>query len=276
MRGSITGGMVLGLHELGLAGAFDAVYGSSAGALNGMWFVSGRAADGIPCWKEPAFNRGLIRRRRALLGKPIVDVTGLVEHRYERASPGLYDAVLSSPTELHVIASDVATGEAVDLCSEIVDKATLQAALRASSALPLLAGPPVELGGRRLLDAGLSAAIPFRIAIAQGATHLLVLRSRRHGEAAKAPGPRSARLMDLLLSRIDPAVAHAFLTRAEREAQDEELLARHAGNPRLTPHILSVRPAPGSPAPSRLERDLEVVGGGLEAGRKAIREIFSP
>jgi predicted acylesterase/phospholipase RssA len=36
MRGAVSGGMALALHELGLAGAFDAAYGSSAGALNAM------------------------------------------------------------------------------------------------------------------------------------------------------------------------------------------------------------------------------------------------
>ncbi|MFL6374310.1 MAG: patatin-like phospholipase family protein [Pyrinomonadaceae bacterium] len=50
MRGAISGGMALGLHELGLQHAFDAAYGSSAGALNCMWLVSGRVPDGIPTW----------------------------------------------------------------------------------------------------------------------------------------------------------------------------------------------------------------------------------
>ena len=40
MRGAVSGGMALGLDELGLAGAFDAAYGSSAGTLNAMWLVS--------------------------------------------------------------------------------------------------------------------------------------------------------------------------------------------------------------------------------------------
>ena len=67
---------------------------------------------------------------------------------------------------LHPLATDVASGTAVDLHDRIVDEPTLRTALRASAALPLLAGPPVQLDGRRLLDAGLSAAIPFRAALA--------------------------------------------------------------------------------------------------------------
>jgi predicted patatin/cPLA2 family phospholipase len=272
MRGAVSGGMALGLHELGLAQSFDAAYGSSAGALNAMWLVSGRLPQGIPTWTDPALVGALIRPRRLVRGGPVVDVETLVERRYEQLSPGLFDAVLASATELHPIATDVRTGAAVDLHGEIADRAALRRALRASAALPLLAGPPVELDGRRLLDAGLSAAIPFRAALAGAPTHVLVLRSRRAGEVAQSPTRVAGALTARLLRRIDPAVAQAFLTRAEREAEDEALLDRHDADPALTPHVLSIRPAPGSPVPSRLERDIATIRAGLEAGRAAVRE----
>src|SRR3954470_4026228 len=270
MRGAVSGGMALALDELGLAHAFDAAYGSSAGTLNAMWLVSGRVRDGIPTWTHPGLVSELISRRRALRRRPVVDVRTLVEERYEQLSPGLFGAVLASSTELHPIATDVATGEPVDLHGEIADERTLRLALRASAALPLLAGEPVRLDGRPLIDAGLSAAIPFRAALADGATHVLVLRSRRSGEAAAAPGRLSGALTGRALRRIAPALETAFRTRAEREAEDEALLARHDADPSLTPAILSVRPAPDSPVPGRLERDIEVVRAGLEAGRAAV------
>jgi predicted patatin/cPLA2 family phospholipase len=269
MRGSVSGGMALALHELGLAGAFDAAYGSSAGALNAMWLVSGRLPDGIPTWTDPRLVHALIRRRRLLRGGPVVDVRTLVERRYEQLSPGLFAAVLAGRTELHPLATDVASGIAVDLHDRIVDEPTLRTALRASAALPLLAGPPVQLDGRRLLDAGLSAAIPFRAALAGGATHVLVLRSRRAGETAQPPTRLAGGVTARMLRRLDPAVAQAFLTRAEREAADEAVLARHDADPSLEPAVLSIRPAPGSPVPGRLERDVALISAGLEAGRAA-------
>jgi predicted patatin/cPLA2 family phospholipase len=270
MRGAVSGGMALGLDELGLSQAFDAAYGSSAGTLNAMWLVSGRVRDGIPTWTDPALVHELISRRRALLRRgPVVDVRRLVEERYERLSPGLFDAVLAGSTELHPIATAVDTGEAVDLHREIADPRSLRLALRASAALPVLAGPPVELRGRRLMDAGLSAAIPFRAALADGATHVLVLRSRRAGETAQVPGRLSGALTARALRRLAPALEAGFRTRAEREAEDEALLARHDADPALEPAILSVRPAPGSAVPARLERDVDVIRAGLEAGRVA-------
>jgi predicted patatin/cPLA2 family phospholipase len=271
MRGAVSGGMALGLDELGLAGAFDAAYGSSAGTLNAMWLLSGRVRDGIPTWTDPALVNELISRRRIVGRRPIVDVEALVERRYEQLSPGLFEAVLRARGELHPIATDVATGRAVDLHRHISDAASLRRAVRASATLPLLAGPPVEFGGARYLDAGLSAAIPIGAALEDGATHVLLLRSRRQGEVVTQPTGASARIMTRMLGRIDPAVARALLTRAERELADEALLARHDQDAGMTPHILSVRPAPGSPVPGRLERDINVVRAGLEAGRQAVR-----
>src|SRR4051794_18665162 len=271
MRGAVSGGMALGLDELGLAGAFDAAYGSSAGTLNAMWLVSGRVRDGIPTWTDPELVHELISRRRAVLRRgPVVDVRTLVEERYEQLSPGLFDAVLASGTELHPVATDLQTGDAVDLHDQVADPRTLRLALRASAALPLLAGPPVALDGRRLIDAGLSAAIPFRAALADGATHVLVLRSRRAGETVTPPGRLSGVVTAAALGRISPALRAAFFSRVEREGEDEDLLARHDADPSMTPAILSVRPAPDSPVPGRLERDIEVVRAGLEAGRAAV------
>jgi hypothetical protein len=80
--------------------------------------------------------------------------------------------------------------------------------------------------------------------------------------------------MPRLLGRLSPAIAEGFLTRATREGADEELLAQHDEDPTLEPHILSVRPPPGSPTPSRLERDVDVVRAGLEAGRQALHSAL--
>ena len=87
MRAAVTGGMVLALHELGLGEAFDAAFGSSAGALNALWFVSGRAPEGIPSWSSPQMIRDLLRRRRLVRGGPVVDIATLVERRYGRSLP---------------------------------------------------------------------------------------------------------------------------------------------------------------------------------------------
>lgn len=274
MRGSVSGGMALALHEMGLADRFDAAYGSSAGALNALWLISGRAEDGIATWTDPEFGKDLMRKRRLFHERPIVDMQTLIERDYERHSPGLFDAVLEAETELHPLATDIHTGTAVDLHPEIRDRRTLQLALRATSTLPLIGGPPIELNGRRYLDAGLSAAIPFQAAIDDGATHLLVLRSRKAGHLAQDPAGFGGRLTTRMLGRISPAVREGYVTRGTREGADEEFLARHHDDHRLTPSILQIRPSADSPVPSRLERNLDIVRTALEAGREVTRRVF--
>jgi hypothetical protein len=46
MRGVVSSGMLAGLEYLGVLPAFDVIYGTSAGAINGAYFVAGQAAWG--------------------------------------------------------------------------------------------------------------------------------------------------------------------------------------------------------------------------------------
>jgi len=274
MRGAVSGGMGLGLHELGLADSFDAVYGSSAGALNGLWLLSGRAEDGVPTWTDAELGKIVMDKKRIIGPRPIVDMKTVIEQHYERISPGLFQAALEAGTEFHPVATDIETGEAVDLHPRIRDRDSLVLALRSTSTLPLIGGPPVEIDGRHYLDAGLSAAIPFRAALEGGATHLLVLRSRKAGDVATDPSGLGGRLTRRMLGRISPAVREGYLTRGSREGEDEAFLARHDVENGLTPSILQVRPDPDSPVPSRLESNLDVVRAGLESGRVAVHRCF--
>jgi predicted patatin/cPLA2 family phospholipase len=274
MRGAITGGMVMALESLGLLGAFDGVYGASAGALNGAWFVGEAAAAGLPGWADPELRMATIRRRNLLRRRPLVDGRHLTEVIYERYTPMPFARIVASPIGLHPIATDAATGRAVDLAPWVVDTPTLKLALRASTALPLLSGRPVALGGRRWFDAGLSAAVPFRVAVEQGATHLLVLRSRREGEQETGETGRTASLVARYLARHSPALAAAFLDRPARLRRDDAELDATERDPAAAPAIRSIRPDAGTPRVGRLERDHEVVLAGLHAGERAVHDAL--
>jgi predicted patatin/cPLA2 family phospholipase len=190
MRGTVSAGMALALHERGLVPAFDAVYGSSAGAISGAWLLSS-TPEGLRGWADPEYARSLIRwsamLRRRPRRRPVVDVETLIEVLYQTEFPMDFASILASPVEYHPLATDAATGESTDLRPLITDEAELRLALRASASLPFLAGPPIELHDRRFFDAGVAESIPFRTPLAQGATHILVLRSRRPLDVADGP-----------------------------------------------------------------------------------------
>jgi predicted patatin/cPLA2 family phospholipase len=178
MRGTVSAGMALALHQLGVVSAFDAVYGSSAGALTGAWLISSEP-ERLRGWADPDYAKTLIRWSSLLRGRPVVDVRTLVEEVYQTEWPMDFASILASSIEYHPLGTDAETGESTDLRPLISSPVELRLALRASASLPFLAGPPVELGGRRFYDAGVAESIPFRTPLAQGATHVLLLRSRR-------------------------------------------------------------------------------------------------
>ncbi len=281
MRGTVSAGMALAIQQLGLLPLFDAVYGASAGAISGAWLLSTRP-EGLRGWTDPVFARALIRRGNVLRARPVVDVRSLVETVYVRDFPLDFASVLTSPIEFHPLATDVLTGEAVDLRPSLTDERALRLALRASAALPLLAGPPVPIGDRLLYDAGVAESIPFRQALRDGATHVLVLRSRRlvdRAPARTAPSWGSRLVTGVGLRRHTPALRTAFLARAARLAADDLLLAEHdRDGPSLSdgPAILSIRPPDTSPGISRLESDPALLHTAFEVGHAAATGVLSP
>ncbi|MEJ2886012.1 patatin-like phospholipase family protein [Actinomycetospora aeridis] len=273
-RATYSSGMVLALEELGLAECFDAIYGSSAGALAGSWLVGAQAAHCCAGWYRPGLMERVTRPGRGLRGQPVVDVEYLINTVGEKIVPFDWQAVLDADVPLHPIATDVETGEAVDLHDTLVDKASLQLALRASAAVPVLAGLPVEIGGRRYVDAAVAEPIPFRTALAQGATHVLVLRTRRADQTAIDV----TRLERALVSRLGavnvPGLVHVLGNRLENRRADDSRLAHATASPGEEPHLFEVRPPTGADTISPLETDPDVLRRGIETGQGALREAL--
>ncbi|MGN6606198.1 MAG: patatin-like phospholipase family protein, partial [Jatrophihabitans sp.] len=242
--------------------------GSSAGALNAAWLLCGRAVESRGAGWDPAILRRVIDPRRALRGGAVVDTHHLVHTVYERVVPMDFAAVLANPVRFHPLATDAAGGEAVDLRPYLSSTADVQAALRASTAMPLLTGGAVELAGRRWLDAGLAEAVPVLTALAQGATHLVALRTRRADETPAPPGRLEREVVGRYLQRVAPGAARAWAQRAERYAEAERVLASH-------PAALQVRPPADAPAVGRTERDPALLRRAVELGRIAADEALA-
>jgi predicted patatin/cPLA2 family phospholipase len=261
-RAAYSTGMIGAIHELGLTGCFDAVYGSSAGALNGAWLLCGRAPEAMAGWTAPGVMRTVMSTRRTLRGGPVVDLDYLINVLYTDVMPIDFAGVLTSPVSLHPIATDVTDGGSVDLAPHIRDVATLKRALRASSCLPVIAGPPVELDGRLFLDGGVAEPVPIRRALADGATHALVLRTRRVDEPSVRPGAVAGRLTTRWFRRHAPGALVAWDERPARAIHDERLLMD-------LDTVLQIRPPLGSPRVSRTATDAQLLGSAVAIGRDA-------
>ena len=262
-RGAYSSGMTVAIEQLGLLPLFDAVYGSSAGALNGAWLLCGRADATKHAWWEPSIMRTTIDPRRLLRRRPVVDTHFLVHTVYTEIMPMGFQEILDNPVEFHPIATDAETGAATDLHAQLRDQASLQAALRASTAMPLLAGDPIEFDGHRYIDAGISESVPIRTALAQGATHIVALRTKRSDENASAPPSRVERLvLSRWFARHAPGGLEPWLDRTGRKAEEERLLDTH-------PAILTIRPPLGSVPIGRTERGEVPLRSAVDTGRQA-------
>lgn len=267
-RGAYSHGMAMTLEELGVLPCFDAVYGSSAGALNAAWLLCGRARDSERAWHPEVINR-VISPVRALRGGPVVDTRYLVHTVYEHIVPMDFPAILANPVTFHPIATDADTGAAVDLHAGLTDSHSVQTALRASTCLPILAGRPVRIGAHRYVDAGLSESVPIRTALAQGATRVLVLRTRRADESMSAPSSLESRVVTRFLSRHAPGALAPWRERLLRHHRDEEDFA-------TDPAVLQIRPPHDAPDIGRTSRDTAVMREALVLGRAVTARTLAP
>jgi predicted patatin/cPLA2 family phospholipase len=213
MRGVISAGMVSGLEAIGLAGAFDAVFGSSAGAINAAYFLAGQAAIGTTIYYEDINSRDFIDHWRPLRGQPIVDLAFVIDEVMTHRKPLDVARVLASKSPLSVLATDVVSGRSAVL-SGFTSAADLFSALRAGATMPVVAGSPFAYRQGRYVDASLSEAIPVPSAEAAGHTHVLALLTRpgrMHGGVSAFDryfvGPR--------LRQWSPALAEQYLNRGD-------------------------------------------------------------
>ncbi|MEV6851165.1 patatin family protein [Actinoplanes sp. NPDC051411] len=262
-RGAYSSGMTIAIEQLGLLPLFDAVYGSSAGALNAAWLLCGRAESTQHAWWDKTIMTGTIAPLRLLRRQPVVDTRFLVHTVYTELMPMGFREILDNPVEFHPIATDAHTGLPVDLHSRIRDQASLQSALRASTAMPFLAGEPVEIGGRRYVDAGISETVPIATALAQHATHIVALRTKRSDETtATAPTRAERMLLGRWFARHAPGAANPWRHRVVMRAEEELLLAAH-------PAIVQIRPPAGSAHIGRTERRPHLMRSAVATGRQA-------
>ncbi|MFI5615472.1 patatin family protein [Amycolatopsis sp. NPDC051903] len=269
-RGAYSSGMTIAIEQLGLLPAFDAVYGSSAGALSAAWLLCGRAESTQHAWWDQLIMGTTINPRRVLRRQPVVDTGFLVNTVYTEILPMGFREILDNPVEFHPLATDALTGESVDLRGHARDQAGIQAALRASTAMPLLAGEPIMVGGRAYVDAGVSESVPIRTALAQHATHVVALRTRRGDEPAATPPSGGERLVaGRWFARHAPGAMDPWLRRDVLKAEEEHLLATH-------PATLQIRPPVGSPNIGRTERRPRLMRAAVDTGRQAAWNELAP
>jgi NTE family protein len=171
--GAIQVGM---LHSLAARGiSADMVVGSSVGALNGAYYAGDPTLKGV--LQLETIWRGLTRHDvfpvtwRTLLGFlwrrdfliPHDGIRKLIDDHLPYRN--LQDAELP----IHIVATDIVTGDSV-----VLSEGSAAQAIIASTAIPG-AFAPVPYKNFYLADGAISSNTPIKIAIAKGATRLIIL-----------------------------------------------------------------------------------------------------
>jgi NTE family protein len=193
----LRGGASFGAVQVGQARALleaghhpDLLYGASAGALNAAWLAADPTLEGL---STLAKLWTAMRARAVFPFNPVTVVaglSGLLDHTVSsrsfarwlrQASP--LRRLEEGALPLGVMATDIQTGEEV-----LLESGPAVPALLASCAVPGIF-PPVNIGGRWLMDGGISNDTPVGRAVQAGADRVWVLPCVPEGKLAK---PRSA------------------------------------------------------------------------------------
>jgi predicted patatin/cPLA2 family phospholipase len=257
MRGAVAAGMCLVLEAAGLMPSVDRIYGCSSGALTGCYAAAGQATQWVAGIRDSAC-RDFIDPGRALRGGPLLDLDFLFDEVVARRRP-LSEAGLAAGPELRAVAVSAAHAE-LRVLGDFESTADLLGAARASCSIPLLTGAPWTYRGEKMVDGGLLEPIPYHAALREGATHVLVVRSRE----ATYRSRRHDRLAERMLARAHPALAPLLQSCSWRYNRDAAELERGLA------HVQQIAVAPGSHLVPRFSTDPVRIAGDVRLGAYAM------
>lgn len=275
MRGVVSCGMASALHFLGATNAFDVVYGASAGAFNGSFFVTGKMPIGPTIFYQDINNSHFISLRRLLSKRPVMDLGFLIDHVLVNVKPLNWKGLIESPIPLKIVAASLNTGES-SLLSDFSDRSELFTALRASATMPFVAGPPVPYKDDLLFDASLFEPLPYKSAIQDSCTHVMVLASRPKTRLRTAPSFLERLLIEKRLRSLSSKAADAFLHRAEDYSVAVRHIENSTNNPIAPPFIFGIQPAENALEVHQLERNRNALLNGTASGIDAVMRVFVP
>ena len=285
MRGCVSGGALQAIGDLGLRNAFDAVYGSSAGAINSTYFLSGQR-HGVEIYHKHIASTQFIDLKRLLSSKPgtpaALNLEFLLDEVMENVLPLDIEAVLQSPIPLKVVASSLDSLSPV-LLENFESKHDLIQSLRASARVPKVAGKPVVHRGHRLVDAAVFEAVPFRSAIADGCTHAIVLCTRpmskkrsRFSKVLEATIKRAVLNPDYMQDAWAASVEYLTMNGLSHDemlmrALDKDAHKRYSWF--AGARVLPLYPHPRSSTFSPLCTDVDTLKMGVAEGRRMVTEL---
>ncbi|HIC39829.1 MAG TPA: patatin family protein [Piscirickettsiaceae bacterium] len=171
MRGVYSMSALSALEELGMTNNFKYVAGSSAGAINGAYFIANQAKSGVESYVNELSVSDFVSFFRI---NKIVDVDFLVDWVVKNTIHLSISGVFNSKTELEMSLTNSKTIQAKYLSTK-TDEFDMHEALRATMALPVLYDKEISVLGDTYIDGGISDYVPLQKAIDKGYKKIVVI-----------------------------------------------------------------------------------------------------
>jgi predicted patatin/cPLA2 family phospholipase len=267
MRGVVSAAMLVTLEHLGALGAFDSVWGSSAGSINGAYFITGQSDEGSPVYYDHLPGNNFINPRRFARGGDFMSLDFLF-HVMTHVIPLDWRRLTTATTTLHPLAFCLEDWQTVDL-GHPRTRDELFLRLRASSQVPLFAGEPVVIGDKHYLDAACGEFIPVPAALRGGATHVVALHTRPRGLTAQPLSRVERTLYRRRLTPVDPRLVEYQENRVD--IYREQMTAVEA----LGERVFSIYPTGSTDPLSATDHSREAVLHGYQLGLRAALQAWS-
>lgn len=263
-RGVYSEGVLDALMEAGIN--LQTTVGTSAGALNGLNYVSGQIGRSARMNLEYRHDSRYVGTRAYINNKGVVGFDFALENFKDY--PFDEERFMDPSRRFIAVATNVKTGKAEYLEKGIVSN-PIKAA-QASASMPIFSSM-VELDGNYYLDGGCADKIPFQWAIDQGFDKIVVVKTRPD-DFRKGDMPESEKKAIRTVFRNYPEFCDAFIHSDENYNKQCDEIARQARRKNL----FTIAPSKTIDV-SRLEGNMEKLGElyylGYHDGRKAIPEL---
>lgn len=174
MRAGYSCGAMVTLLEYGLTDVFEHVIGSSAGAMNGAYYLSADTSA-AKIYTDEITNKNfvnLLRRDKR------VDIDYIIDLVLKHKRPLNLEKLKRSRSKLHVVVTNARNGHK-EVLSDHADFVEIYEELRATAALPLLYGKKVQIKDKYYIDGGVSDLIPLDVAHDLGCTDIVVVMTQQ-------------------------------------------------------------------------------------------------
>jgi len=209
------------LTQLGLDRCFDAVYGTSAGAINAAYMLSGKMDCVLDVYKNSVSQNSL---KRIFKWPTLFDLNWLFDVLLLGRFPIDIESILNHPLRFFISTTDVETGELVYHDNHSLNTVeNMVKVLRASSASPMLTHQWEQLNGRWFNDGNIHAGIPILKAIEDGCTHVVTVLTRER-TYRRRPSKLMVALEQLRMRPYGKEYREAFFSGVEIYNQAMELV----------------------------------------------------